>query len=148
MKVEVKPVDQHQVSLLIEVPADAVNQGIQSAVQRISNQVTIPGFRKGKTPRKILEAHFGKDAIMAEASDLIVNKYYDEALREQNLVPVTRADVDVEQFEEGKDMKFKVTFIKKPEVKLGDYKELNVEHKHQKVTDKMVDEQLEAIAKQ
>ncbi|MDU0826426.1 MAG: trigger factor family protein, partial [Negativicoccus succinicivorans] len=63
MKVEVKPVDQHQVSLLIEVPADAVNQGIQSAVQRISNQVSIPGFRKGKTPRKILEAHFGKDAI-------------------------------------------------------------------------------------
>lgn len=148
MKVTVTPVDAHQVKLAIEVPAEEVAKGIRSAVQRLSNQVTIPGFRKGKTPRKILEAHFGKDVVLAEAADLLVNKFYDQALRQENLVPVTQADIDMEVFEEGKDMKYTATFIKKPEVKLGAYKDLSVAHTHTEVTDDMVTEQLEAIARQ
>lgn len=148
MRVQTTPVDQHQVTMTIEVPAADVQKGIQASVQRLSNQVTIPGFRKGKTPRKILEAHFGKEAIKAEAGDYIVNKYFDEALKQENIVPVTQADIDMVTFEEGKDMEFKATFIKKPEVKLGNYKELEVAHEHTEVSEDMVEEQLQAIAKQ
>lgn len=148
MKVQVTPVDQHQVTLTIEVPAEDVKKGIDVAIKRLSNQVTIPGFRKGKTPRKVLEAHFGKEAVLGEAGDYIVNKYYDEALRSENIVPVTQADIDMVKFEEGEDMEFKATFVKKPDVKLGAYKGLEVEHKHTLVTDEMVTEQIEAIAKQ
>ncbi len=148
MKVQVTPVDQHQVTLTVEVPAAEVKKGVEEAVRRLSNQVTIPGFRKGKTPRKILEAHFGKDLILSEAGDLLVNKFYDLALRQEELVPVTQADVDMVHFEEGEDMEFKATFVKKPEVELGEYKGLEAEHKHTEVTDEMVTEQLEAIAHQ
>lgn len=148
MKVETTPVDQHQVTLTIEVPAEEVAKGIKDAVARLAQQVNIPGFRKGKAPRKILEAHFGKDVVLGEASELLVNRFYDRALREQDLIPVTQADIDMVTFEEGKDMTFKATFVKKPEVKLGDYKGLTVDHTHTEVTDDMVEEQLQAMAKQ
>lgn len=148
MKVETTPVDQHQVTLTIEVPAAEVAKGIKEAVARLAQQVNIPGFRKGKAPRKILEAHFGKDVVLGEAGELLVNRFYDKALREENLVPVTQAGIDMVTFEEGKDMTFKATFVKKPEVKLGDYKDLTVEHTHTKVTPEMVEEQLQAMAKQ
>ena len=67
MKATVNPVDQHVVTLTIEVPAAEVDKGIKQAVKRIVSQVNIPGFRKGHAPRRILEMNFGKDAIMEEA---------------------------------------------------------------------------------
>ncbi len=148
MKVETTPVDQHQVTLTIEVPADDVAKGIKEAVARLAQQVNIPGFRKGKAPRKILEAHFGKEVVLGEAEELLVNRFYDRALRDQDLVPVTQADIDMVTFAEGQDMTFKATFVKKPDVKLGDYKGLTVAHKHTEVSDDMVEEQLQAMAKQ
>ncbi len=148
MKVTATPVDQHQLTFTVEVPAADVNKGIQEAVRRLANQVTIPGFRKGKTPRKILESHFGKDVILGEATDLLVNKCYNEALDAEKVVPVSQPNIEVEHFAENEDMTFKATFTKKPEVELGQYKELDVDHKHTEVTEEMVTEQLEAIAKQ
>ena len=73
MNVKVEALDQHKVSLAIELPAEAVQKGFKQAVARIANQVRIPGFRKGKASRKVLEMHFGKEAVVAEAKDIVIN---------------------------------------------------------------------------
>ena len=74
MKATVNPVDQHVVTLTIEVPAAEVDKGIKQAVKRIANQVNIPGFRKGHAPRRVLEMNFGKEAILEEAFDVLASQ--------------------------------------------------------------------------
>ena len=106
MKATVNPVDQHVVTLTIEVPAAEVDKGIKQAVKRIASQVNIPGFRKGHAPRRILEMNFGKDAIMEEAFEVLASQNYSAALRENDIVPVSEPEIEREQFEEGKDLIF------------------------------------------
>lgn len=74
MKATVNPVDQHVVTLTIEVPAAEVDKGIKQAVKRIAGQVNIPGFRKGHAPRRILEMNFGKEAILEEAFEVLASQ--------------------------------------------------------------------------
>ncbi len=139
MKATVNPVDQHVVTLTIEVPAAEVDKGIKQAVKRIASQVNIPGFRKGHAPRRILEMNFGKDAIMEEAFEVLASQNYSAALRENDIVPVTDPEIEREQFEEGKDLIFKATVTKRPEVKLGDYKGLEAEKQDATVTDEQIE---------
>ena len=106
MKATVNPVDQHVVTLTIEVPAAEVDKGIKQAVKRIAGQVNIPGFRKGHAPRRILEMNFGKEAIMEEAFEVLASQNYTAALRENDIVPVSEPEIEREQFEEGKDLIF------------------------------------------
>lgn len=148
MNVTVNPVDQHKVSLTIEVPAVEVTKGIQAAVKRIASQVNIPGFRKGKAPRRILEANFGKEAILEEAFEMLAGKAYTEALRQNEIVPVSEPEVERVTFEEGQDLVFKATVVKQPEVTLGEYKGIEVEKQTAEVSDEQVAEQLENIRNQ
>jgi len=148
MKATVNPVDQHVVTLTIEVPAAEVDKGIKQAVKRIASQVNIPGFRKGHAPRRILEMNFGKDAIMEEAFEVLASQNYSAALRENDIVPVSEPEIEREQFEEGKDLIFKATVTKRPEVKLGDYKGLEAEKQDATVTDEQIEEQLNNIREQ
>ena len=126
MKATVNPVDQHKVSITIEIPAEEVNKGFTQAVKRIAGQVNIPGFRKGKAPRKILEMNYGKEAIAEEAFEILAGRAYTQALRDNEIIPVSEPEIEREQFEEGKDLIFKATLVKQPEVTLGDYKGLEV----------------------
>lgn len=148
MNVTVNPVDQHKVTLTIEVPAKEVTKGIAQAVKRIAGQVNIPGFRKGKAPRRILEMNFGKDAILEEAFELLAGRAYNEALREQEIVPVSEPEIERVTFEEGKDLVFKATLTKRPEVTLGEYKGLEAEKQDATVTDEQIQEQLDNIRNQ
>ena len=125
MKATVNPVDQHVVTLTIEVPAAEVDKGIKQAVKRIANQVNIPGFRKGHAPRRVLEMNFGKEAILEEAFEVLASQNYSAALRENDIVPVSEPEIEREQFEEGKDLIFKAT-----------------------VTDEQIEEQLNNIREQ
>ena len=148
MKATVNPVDQHVVTLTIEVPAAEVDKGIKQAVKRIAGQVNIPGFRKGHAPRRILEMNFGKEAILEEAFEVLASQNYSAALRENDIVPVSEPEIEREQFEEGKDLIFKATVTKRPEVKLGDYKGLEAEKQDATVTDEQIEEQLNNIREQ
>ena len=114
MNATVTPVDQHKVTLTIEVPAKDVTKGIQQAVKRIAGQVNIPGFRKGKAPRRILEMNFGKEAILEEAFDVIAGRAYQEALTANEIIPVSEPEIERVTFEEGKDLVFKATLTKRP----------------------------------
>lgn len=148
MKATVKNVDQHIVELTIEVPAADVAAGIKAAVKRIASQVNVPGFRKGKAPRNIIEMNYGKDVVLNEAYDFLVNQNYTAALQENEIVPVSQPEIEQVQFEEGKDLVFKATVTKRPEVKLGDYKGLDAKKEAATVSDEQIEEQLKNIAEQ
>lgn len=145
MKVTVENGENQQVTLTIEVEAAEVNKAVEQACKRLANRVSIPGFRKGKAPRMIVERHVGKDAVLQEAFDIVAPKALSKAFDEQKIDPVTRPSVDIETLEEGKDLVFKATVTSRPEVKLGDYKGLNVPKNEVNITDEDVEKQLKTF---
>ena len=145
MKVTVENGENQQVTLTIEVEAEEVNKAVDQACKRLANRVSIPGFRKGKAPRMIVERHVGKDAVLQEAFDIVAPKALSKAFDEQKIDPVTRPSVDIETLEEGKDLVFKATVTPRPEVKLGDYKGLNVPKNEVNITDEDVEKQLKTF---
>lgn len=132
-------------TLKITLPAEEVNKGFKKAVAKIAGQVNIPGFRKGKAPRNIIEMHYGKEAVKQEAFELVANQCYTEALEQEKLIPVSDPKVEDSVFEENKDMELTIKVTLKPEVKLGDYKELHVEKEAVEVTDEAVEEQVQGL---
>lgn len=132
-------------TLKITLPAEEVNKGFKKAVAKIADQVNIPGFRKGKAPRNIIEMHYGKEAVKQEAFELVANQCYTEALEQEKLIPVSDPKVEDSVFEENKDMELTIKVTLKPEVKLGDYKELHVEKEAVEVTDEAVEEQVQGL---
>ena len=129
-------------TLKITLPAEEVNKGFKKAVSKIANSVNIPGFRKGKAPRNIIEMHYGKEAVKQEAFEIVANKAYSEALNQEKLIPVSDPKVEESTFEEGKDMELTIKVTLKPEPELGEYKGLHVEKKEVEVTDEQVDAQI------
>lgn len=141
MNVTVERVE-NEATLKITAPAAEVNAGYKKAVQKIADQANIPGFRKGKAPRAIIEMHYGKEAVKQEAFEIVANKAYSEALDQEKLIPVSDPKVEESIFEEGKDMELTIKVTLKPEPELGEYKGLHVEKKEVEVTDEQVDAQI------
>ena len=141
MNVTVERVE-NEATLKITAPAAEVNAGYKKAVQKIADQANIPGFRKGKAPRAIIEMHYGKEAVKQEAFEIVANKAYSEALDQEKLIPVSDPKVEESTFEEGKDMELTIKVTRKPEPELGEYKGLHVEKKEVEVTDEQVDAQI------
>lgn len=147
MKVSAEKIENQQVVLTIEVVAADLDKAESRACQRLANQVKIPGFRKGKAPRPIVESHVGKPAVLQEAFDLLAPDALSDALKEQNIEElVARPQVEVVTLEDGKDVVFKATVVPRPEVTLGEYKGLKIEKKVEEVTDEAVQQQLEGMA--
>lgn len=92
-------------------------------------QINVPGFRKGKVPRPIFEQRFGVEALYQDAIDILLPDAYGEAIDETDIKPVAQPEVSVTQIEKGKDFIFEATVTVEPEVKLGDYKGLEIENK-------------------
>lgn len=145
MNVTTEKIENHKVVLTIEVPAGELDKGIKAACKSLANRVNIPGFRKGKAPRRILEMNIGKEAILDEAFDRVAQKAFDEALKQENLDPVDRPQVDIVTLEEGKNVVFKATITPVPEVTLGEYKGLKVAKDAVEVKDEQVEEQVKNI---
>ena len=141
MNVTVERVE-NEATLKITAPAAEVNAGYKKAVQKIADQANIPGFRKGKAPRAIIEMHYGKEAVKQEAFEIVANKAYSEALDQEKLIPVSDPKVEESTLEEGKDMELTIKVTLKPEPELGEYKGLHVEKKEVEVTDEQVDAQI------
>lgn len=141
MNVTVERVE-NEATLKITAPAAEVNAGYKKAVKKIADQANIPGFRKGKAPRAIIEMHYGKEAVKQEAFEIVANKAYSEALDQEKLIPVSDPKVEESTFEEGKDMELTIKVTLKPEPELGEYKGLHVEKKEVEITDEQVDAQI------
>jgi trigger factor len=131
--------------LTVEVEAEKVNEGLDAAFKKVVKKVTIPGFRKGKVPRSIFEKRFGVEALYQDALDIILPEAYAKAVEETGIEPVDRPEIDIEQLEKGKSLIFTAKVTVKPEVKLGEYKNLEVEKLDTTVTDEDVENELKRL---
>lgn len=142
MKVTTEKIDNHKVVLEIQVPQEEVKNGLDLAFAKLSKKVNIPGFRKGKVPRNVLISKIGKQALLEEAFDIVAPNALNKALVEQNLDPVVRPEVDVVTLEEDQDLVFKATIVPKPEIVLGEYKNLKIEKNLEEVTEEQIQNQI------
>jgi trigger factor len=148
MNVTATPAPKSTIVLEIDVPSDRLDRAIREATGRLSRRTRVAGFRPGKAPRPILERVLGPTAVVDEAVDELVQTSYREAVIEQGIVPLTNADVEVLQAEEGKDLKFKATIQVRPEVELGDYQNFNFAPEIETIDDAKVDKVVEELRDQ
>ncbi|WP_132995424.1 trigger factor [Sporanaerobacter acetigenes] len=137
--------ENNKATFTIEIGEDKFQEAVQKAYLKNRSRFNIPGFRKGKAPRKIIEMNYGEGVFYEEALNIILPDAYEEAIKELSLEPVDTPDVDIEQLESGKPVIFKVEVTIKPEVKLGEYKSIEVEKVEYNVTDEDVEEELKNI---
>ncbi len=143
MKVTAERIDNHKTVLNFEIPQAEVSKALEKAYRKLANQVNIPGFRKGKAPRKVVETRIGKEALLDEAFEILAPEAYSKALKEQEIEPVGRPEIEVVTLAEDQPLVFKATVIKMPEVTLGQYKDLAIEKTVAEITDADVDAELE-----
>ena len=145
MKVSVTKKEHNVTELVIELPVEEVAKAYDKAYKKLVQQVNIPGFRKGKAPRKMIEKRVGEDGMRSEAFDFIIPDAYRQAVAENNVEPVGRPEVTEVTLNEGEPCVFTVSVITKPEVVLGEYKGLSVTASVTEVTDEEVDKQINAL---
>ncbi|MEW5989867.1 MAG: trigger factor [Chloroflexota bacterium] len=144
----VSPAPRSSLKLRFELPPEHLTTAIDEAVRHISKRTRIAGFRPGKAPRPIVERAVGAPAILDEAMDHLVQRAYRDALVEHDITPLTNADVEVEQAEEGKPVIFSATVQVRPEVKLGDYRNFNFRPEIDVIDDAKVAKVLDELADQ
>lgn len=145
MSVKFEKLEGNQGVLTVEVDAAKVNEGLDAAFKKVVTKVNVPGFRKGKMPRAMFEKRFGVESLYQDAIDILLPEAYANAVEESGIDPVDRPEIDVEQIEKGKSFIFKATVTVKPEVKLGEYKGLEVEKVETEVTDEDVANELKTL---
>jgi trigger factor len=133
--------------LEFEVGAEQVTEALDQAFKKVVKTVSMPGFRKGKVPRAIFETRYGVEVLYQDALDILLPIAYGQAVREANIIPVDRPEIDVVQFGKGETAVIKATVTVKPEVELGDYKGLEVEKKDFTVSADQVSEELANLQK-
>ena len=135
MKVNVEKIEKNVMALEIEVAEEKFAEAVEKAYRKLAPKVVIPGFRKGKAPRAMVERKLGKEYIWEEAMDFVVPEAYFEALQETKIEPIDRPKIDVVQLEDNKPLIIKATVEVRPEVKLSEYIGLEAEKPEVNVTD-------------
>ena len=145
MKSTAETLSPTRVKLTVEVPFDELAPSLDAAYQAIAKQVSIPGFRKGKVPSRIIDQRVGRAAVLEEAVNDVLPKAYEEALRENSVVPLGRPDVEVTEIADGQSLTFTAEVDTRPEFDLPDYSGIAVEVEDAEVTDDEVEEQLTGL---
>ena len=146
MSLQVEKLEKNMAKLTIEVPASELEKALQSAYMKQKNKISLPGFRKGKVPRQMIEKMYGAEIFYDDAANALIPKAYADAYDECELDIVSRPEIDVVQIEKGKDFIFTATVATKPEVTLGEYKGLEVDKVSTRVTQKEVDAKIQEEA--
>lgn len=146
MSLQVEKLEKNMAKLTIEVSADDLEKALQSAYKKQKNRIALPGFRKGKVPRQMIEKMYGPEIFYDDAINELMPKAYADAYDECELDIVSRPEVDVVQIEKGKPFIFTAEVAVKPEVTLGEYKGLEVDKISTRVTQKEVEEKLKEEA--
>jgi len=147
MQTTLEETDKHTVKLTVEIPPDEVDKDLERAYRKIAQQVKIPGFRKGKVPKQVIDAQFGHEAVLGEFIEESVPTYYREALREHDLAPITEPDIELGDVEEGKALVFTAVVEVRPRLKLdeSDYRGVKVERPAVEISDEDVDRYLDSL---
>ncbi len=135
----------NNVKFTIEIPEVDFESAIQKAYLKNRGMFNIPGFRKGKVPRKIIEMNYGQEVFYEDAINVLLPEAYNNSIEELELHPVEQPTVDIDDIEKGKPVLVKIEVAVKPEVELGDYKNIEVEKVEYIVTDELVEEELKSV---
>lgn len=145
MNAKLEKIEKNVVSLEVEIESEKFAMAMEKAFHKVSKKVSIPGFRKGKAPKFIIERHVGKEYLKEEALDIILPEAYLEAVNETKIEPIDKPKVELIQVEEGQPLIFKATVEVKPEVELGQYIGLEVNREEKEVSEKDVEQELERL---
>ncbi|ADG83401.1 trigger factor [Thermincola potens] len=145
MKVNMEKIEKNLVNLEIEVEQEKFAQAMERAFKKVASKVSIPGFRKGKAPRVLVERKVGKEYLYDEALEYIVPEAYFDAVKETKIEPIDKPNIEVVQIGDEKPLIFKAKVEVKPEVKLGEYKGLEVKKPEVSITDEDIEQELEKL---
>jgi trigger factor len=143
VKVTTEKLPKSLLALDIELEPNQVEKGLDRAARRLSQKYTVPGFRKGKAPRFIIENYFGREALMEEASEDLINRAFKDALKQEQIEPIGPASL--ETVDPSAQFRFRVTVPISPTVTLPDYREFRLPLETEPVTDEMVDRAMEML---
>ena len=142
MSLQVEKLEKNMAKLTIEVPAEELEKALQKAYEKQRKNLNVPGFRKGKVPRQMIEKMYGPEIFYNDAADALLPEAYAKAYDEAGLDIVSQPEIDIVQMEKGKAFIFTATVATKPEVTLGEYKGIKVEKFVVEVTDEEVEAKL------
>ena len=142
MSVQVEKLEKNMAKLTVEVPAENVEKAIKSAYNKMKKSINVPGFRKGKAPRQLIEKMYGKEVFYNDAIDAMLPSAYSDAVEECGEEIVSHPQIDVVQIESGKPFVFTATVAVKPAVELGEYKGIQVEKAPIEVKDEEIEAQI------
>lgn len=145
MKAVLEKKENNKAIFTIEISEGNFEEALQKAYLKNRGRFNIPGFRKGKVPRKIIEMNYGVEIFYEDAINIILPDAYDDAVEQLGLEPVDQPEVDIEEIENGKPIIAKIQVTIKPEVVLGDYKGIEIEKAEYNVTDEHVEDELKSV---
>lgn len=146
MRSSVEAVEPTRVKINVVVEPDELAPAIDRTFRRLAREIRVPGFRQGKVPRRVMEARIGREAIVADAiENEAVPEFYQKALDELDITPLSRAQVDMDDYADGSPLEFSATVEVKPEVDLPPYERIEAERPHAEITDEQVNEQLDRL---
>lgn len=144
MSYTVEKIASNKIKLTFMESAEAFDAAMQKAYLKNRGRINVPGFRKGKAPRKLIENMYGEAVFYDDAFELVAQPAYDEAIKADGLNPVDRPEVDIQQIGSGQELKFVIEVFVKPDITLGDYKGVEVQKNLKPITDEAVDARIEA----
>jgi trigger factor len=147
VKSAVETLDPTRVRLTVEVPFEELKPSLDAAYKKIAEQVSIPGFRKGKVPAAVIDQRFGRGAALEEAINSSLPQFYGQAVEENKIEVVGQPDVDLAEFEPGQDLKFTAEVDVRPDFEVPAYEDIEVEVEDATVADEAVDERIDDIRK-
>lgn len=145
MSVQVETLEKSMAKLTIEVSAEEFETALDKAYKKNKNKISLPGFRKGKAPRAMIEKMYGTGVFYEDAANDLIPGAYETAAKESELEIVAQPSIDVTQIEKGKPFIFTATVAVKPEVTLGEYKGIEVEKKAAEVTDEELQAEIDKV---
>ena len=148
MNVKVENREKNMAVITVEVESEQFAEACEQAYRKNRNRISVPGFRKGKAPKKMIEKMYGPQIVWEDAIDIVLDKTYPDAAKESGLEIVSRPEINVEKIEEGKPVVYTATVAVKPEVKLGSYKGVEAVKASSEVSDDEVEARLKRIQDQ
>ena len=147
METKLERLEHNMVKLDIEIDAETADKEYNKACKRLAQRVNIPGFRKGKAPRAILEKNIGAETIKRDALEAMLPAIFSEAISKNNLITITEPYLESYEFETGKPVKVVARLELKPEVKFGQYKDMEIEVEEFKNADNAMEKEIDDLTK-
>lgn len=148
MKTTIEKLENDRVAIEVEVDAERVEEALERAYRKVVRTLNVPGFRKGKVPRAVIERRFGVEILYEDAIDELLPVAYREALKEHALEPIDQPEIDIQEFQKGRPFRFKAEVQLKPTVTLGEYKGIELTKRKPRVTEADVDTVLRDLQEQ